>query len=448
MLATSTEVPLAAVGEIAEPVEGNYFVAAYPPFSVWRKELVETVRQRLQSPDQPAHQAPFGLYVHIPFCVHRCQYCYYLSYAGQALQQMEPYLDAVIGELARYRGMPAFAGRAVSFVYFGGGTPSLLPIESIQRLLLSLREVFPWDGAEEVTFEGAPRSLNPAKLQVLRQAGVNRLSLGVQQLNDEVLRLNGRVHLVADVERAWEEIGAGGFDEVNVDLIAGLVGETEATFRDSLEQVIRMGPDSVTIYPLEIPGNTPLHRALSESALEGELPTWPVKRDRVAYAFARLEEAGYTLRSAYAASRNTRHARFVYQEDQYRGVDLLGLGVSSLSYVAGAHYQNLASLDSYLAAVQAGRLPIGRAYLLSTEERLVREFVLQLKLGRVEAGPFRHKFGVEISDWFAQPLSRCHSQGWLNYDRQGVTLTRAGLLRADRLLSAFYLPEHRGLCYW
>ncbi len=433
----------------AEPTEGNYFVAAYPPFSCWRPELAGAARDpcNLRTDRADCTRPPLGLYVHIPFCAHRCEYCYYLSYAVETRPQMDEYVEAVLRELTLYRHAPAFAGRSVDFVYFGGGTPSLLPADTLARLLREMQTLFPWDAAEEVTFECAPRSATPGKIRLLRDAGVNRLSLGVQQLDDRVLGLNGRVHLVADVERAWEVIRQADFDEINVDLIVGLVGETDESFRQSLEQVLDLGPDSVTVYQLEIPLNTPLYRALRSGQVPAELPGWPVKHDRLAEAFARLEAAGYRLRSAYAATRGTRHGRFVYQEEQYRGADLLGIGTSSLSYVTGTHWQNAPSLTTYLADLAAGRLPVSRAYRLSAAEQLVREFVLQLKLGRVEADRFRAKFGVEIADRFAAPLSECAGQGWLTYDRDAVTLTRAGLLRADRLLPAFYLPEHRGLRY-
>jgi oxygen-independent coproporphyrinogen-3 oxidase len=285
------------------------------------------------------------------------------------------------------------------------------------------------------------------RLEALQEAGVNRVSLGVQQLDDEVLRRNGRVHLVADVEQAWSVIRSLDFAEVNVDLMVGLVGETASTFHQSLERVLQMAPESVTLYQLEVPLNTPLYRAFRAGSLDGILPTWETKRARLAQAFTRLEQAGYTLRSAYAAARNTRHRRFVYQEDQYRGADLLGIGVSSLSYVAGAHYQNLAAPGPYLANLAEGQLPLGRAYLLSTDERLVREFVLQLKLGSVEVNRFQDKFGIDVRERFAEPLRYCASRGWLTFDRRAVTLTREGLLRVDRMLPAFYLPEHRGLRY-
>jgi oxygen-independent coproporphyrinogen-3 oxidase len=436
--------PPCADPEVAEPVAGNYFVAAYPPFSCWSAAMAPAARCQLDAP-RPA-DAPFLLYVHVPFCAHRCDYCYYLSTARHTRPQMVEYLAALLRELTLYRESPAFAGRRPGGVYVGGGTPSLLPADDIARLLDGLRGRFPWSAAEEVTFECAPRSTTVAKLAALRRAGVNRLSLGVQQLDDDVLRANGRVHLVADVERAWGEVRAAGFDEVNIDLIAGLVGETDDSFRRSLDRVVGMGPDAVTVYQLEVPLNTPLYRSLAAGTGAGALPTWAEKRARAAYAFDRLAEAGYARRSAYAAARG-RHRRFAYQEDQYRGADLVGLGASAISYVGGLHYQNVASLDGYLGAVAGGGLPVGRAYRLTRDEQVVREFVLQLKLGRVEAGRFRERFGVEIADRFADTLHDLAGRGWLTFDRGAVALSRDGLLRADGLLTAFYLPEHRGVRY-
>ncbi len=421
-----------------EPVAGSYFVSAYPPFSCWRKESVHEVELLLNQAPRSQGDSRFGLYVHIPYCVERCEYCYYLSYAGKSQLEIEPFLDGVLRELALYGETPALAGRKLGFVYFGGGTPSLLPAARLRTLLADMKAIFPWTGAEEITFECAPRSVTNSKLRELREAGVNRVSMGVQQLNDEVLRLNGRIHQVADIKRAYAEIQAVGFDEVNLDLIVGLVGETEASFYESLDRLLELAPDSITIYQLEIPHNTPLFRSLRDGSLKAALPDWETKRERLAGAFEKLEQAGYTLRSGYSAAKNTRHRRFVYQEDQYRGADLVGIGASSFSYVQGAHYQNHASMDQYLGSLREARFPIDRAYLLSEDERLVREFVLQLKLGGVDADRFRRKFSREIRDRFRVPLDELSRQGWLTYDTGSVTLTREGLLRVDRLIPAFY----------
>jgi oxygen-independent coproporphyrinogen-3 oxidase len=282
----------------------------------------------------------------------------------------------------------------------------------------------------------------------MREAGVTRVSMGVQQLNDDVLKNSGRVHLVSDVERAFAEIGRARFDVVNVDLMIGLVGETDDSFHRSLDRVIEMSPDSVTLYQLEIPINTPLYRALRDGEIVIPPAGWDIKRGRLAAAFAHLEQAGYTVRSAYAAVRDPYRHRFLYQDLQYRGADLLGLGVASFSYFGGVHYQNVATLRGYSESIAGGQSPRRRAYALSDTERMVREFVLQLKLGRVDAHYFHDKFGVDVANHFAEPLAQFAERGWLTHDAERVALTREGLLVVDRLIRAFYLPDHSDVAYW
>ncbi|MCP4192523.1 MAG: coproporphyrinogen III oxidase family protein [Planctomycetaceae bacterium] len=430
-----------------EPEAGNYFVSAYPPFSCWQSSQLDAVHRVLDSRVTRA-TIPLGLYLHVPFCVHRCQFCYYRSFSGKTRLEMDGYVDSVLSELSIYGSQPVLVGRNLDFVYFGGGTPSMLSVEQLEHLLPGVQAVFPWNNVREVTFECAPKTTTRRRLELLRSLGVTRISMGVQQLNDAVLRTNGRIHLVRDVERAYAEIQAVGFDTVNIDLIAGLVSETEASFFTGLEQVIEMAPDSITIYPLEIPENTPLYAQIDEGLVQDTLLSWDEKRQRISRAFALLEGAGYSIQTAYTAVRDTEQNCFVYQDAQYHGADLMGAGVASFSYLSGVHYQNVASLDKYRTSLSSGELPLKRAHVLSMEEQMVREFVLQLKLGGVDAAYFRGKFGVEIASFFASPLHRLSQEGWLSTNDKGVTLTRDGLLRADRLLSEFYLPQHRTCQYW
>ncbi|MFB3040593.1 MAG: coproporphyrinogen-III oxidase family protein, partial [Candidatus Poribacteria bacterium] len=310
-----------------------------------------------------------------------------------------------------------------------------------------VQRVLPWRSVEEVTFECSPTTITSEKLQAMRDAGVTRLSMGVQQLNDDILKKNGRVHLVSDVERAYEMIAKVGFDVVNLDLIVGLVGESNTTFMESLDQMIEMNPDSVTIYQLEIPKNTPLYHLYHNEKLEDSPASWQVKRTRLQQGFRRLERSGYQLRSAYTAARSEQGRRFLYQDSQYQGADLIGIGASSFSYFRGAHYQNLTSLKSYLEQVQAGRLPIERAYFLNREERLVRELVLQLKLGSVTRGYFQEKFNTDIFERFSEAIANFEPRGLLYRNGEKLSLTREGLLQADHILSAFYLPEHQEVRY-
>jgi oxygen-independent coproporphyrinogen-3 oxidase len=430
-----------------EPAEGNLFVSAYPPFSCWESQYVGEIDRMLRTAVVSQQDVPLGLYVHTPFCLERCHFCYYRSFANPNPETIDSYLDALINEIRIYSDSPRLADRKLAFAYFGGGTPALLSVGQLQRLFRAIQSAFPWTDVQEVTFECSPKTVTRDRLETLREAGVTRISMGVQQMNDDVLRQNGRIHLVDDIRRAYAEIRRFDFDVVNIDLMVGLVGETEDSFRDSAGQVISMSPDSITFYQLEIPPNTPLFRALRDKEVSS-LASWEVKRTRLAEAFAMLETDGYTLRSAYAAVRDPLRHRFLYQDMQYHGADLVGTGLASFSYVAGTHYQNIASLRAYNESLAADRLPYNRGYVLNEEEQAVREFVLQLKLGKVEASHFLHKFGINICERFSKPLKRFASEGLLSVDVDAVTLTRRGLLRVDRMLPEFYLSQHRNASYW
>jgi len=431
-------------GDDSERLDGSYFVSTYPPFSTWKRE---EIGRYIEALDRDPTDTTLGYYVHVPFCVERCPYCYYLSYAGRSGNDIAAYVDALLDEATLYSRRSALTGRAPAFVYFGGGTPSLLPSRRIGSLLTGLRERLDFSEVREVTFECAPQSVTRDKLAVLRDGGVTRLSMGVQQLDDDVLAKSGRVHEVADVERAWEEITRTGFDVVNLDLMVGMVGESEASFLASLDAVIEMEPDSVTLYQLEIPLNTPLYRELAAGTAAETPASWKAKRQRSTVAFARLEEAGYTIRSAYCAVRDPEDHAFVYQDAQYRGADLIGLGVASFSYLSGVHHQNVADLGGYIEKMRSGGLPLGRAHELSDDERLVREFVLQLKLGSVDIATLQLRHGVDAAERFATPLAELREAGWLEVEGGAVRLSREGLVRADHMLARFYLPEHQAVRY-
>ena len=427
-----------------EPVAGNYFVAAYPPFSAWSGAQVPAFHEALA---QAAPAAPIGLYVHLPFCPEKCDFCCLLSYIAQPAAVVDRYLEAVMREMALNSKWPGVKGRPVSFVYFGGGTPSTLSSAQVRRLGDGLRRALAWDGIEEVAFECAPRSVRREFLETLRDIGVTRLSMGVQSFDNELLRLNGRVHLAEDVARAYSLIREADFGWVNLDLMCGLMGETEEKWRESVRRVIELGPDSVTIYQTEIPHNTKLYRNLKAGALPAAPIPWDVKRARLDEGFRELERAGYAVVSAYNAVKDPRRHGFLYRDFLWRGADMLGLGVAAFGYFGGVHYQNNSTLEKYLAAVERGELPVKRAFQLSPRDRLVREFVLQLKLGEVPIAPFRERFGVDIAKEFAEPLREFAAEGWLTFTGDAVRLTRQGLLRVDRLLPRFYDPRFQEVRY-
>ncbi len=200
---------------LPEPSVGNYFVSAYPPFSCWSPATVPILSPVLR---QSATRDPIGIYIHIPFCEKKCDFCYYQSYVGARCADMKVYLENVAQELALYRQYPVLQDRRVGFVYFGGGTPSILTPELIRFVGSQLQAVHSWDQVEEITFEVAPRTVSRDRLEAMRALGVTRISMGVQSFDDTLLRLNGRIHLSADVSDAYGLIQAFAFDWVNLDL--------------------------------------------------------------------------------------------------------------------------------------------------------------------------------------------------------------------------------------
>ena len=427
---------------------GSYFVANYPPFSLWTQEAVEAnVKPALAQ--RPA-DVPLGLYLHIPFCRKRCHFCYYRVFTDKNASEVAEYLDVLGREWELYATRPAIAGRPLRFVYFGGGTPSFLSVRQLRGLVDRLSRVTLWTAAEEITFECEPGTLTEPKLAAIRDMGITRLSLGLEHFDDQVLELNGRAHRSAEIFRAYTFAQSLDFPQVNIDLIAGMLGDTDEKWHAAVERTIELSPDSVTIYQMELPYNTTISSDLLKGAgrFTDTVAGWPTKRRWVREAFDALERAGYTVASAYTAVKNPETTRFVYRDQLWQGADLAALGVASFGHINGVHMQNLDTWGPYAAAVQRGEIPLNRGFCPTDEERLIRELVLQLKLGSIRPSYFQGKYGVDVLERFADALTSLGADGYLMAaDADQIALNREGLLRVDVLLPRFFLPEHTNLRY-
>ena len=432
---------------LAEPEVGSYFVANYPPFSVWSRDTLAA--DAALALDAPPADVPLGLYLHIPFCRKRCHFCYFRVYTDKNAREIEQYLDLVAREWAMLGARRALSGRPIDFVYFGGGTPSFLSTSQLEGLVDRLTEVAPWDRAEEITFECEPGTLTEAKLEVIRRIGVTRLSLGVENFDDEILEINGRAHRSPEIGRAYEYARGLGFPQINIDLIAGMLGETEDNWQVCIERTLELEPDSVTIYQMELPYNTTISADLIKGTgqFSAQVADWETRRRWVDEAFEAFERAGYTISSAYTAVKD-RSTRFVYRDRLWQGADLAALGVASFGHINGVHLQNLDTWEAYGDAIERGQLPLGRSYRPSATERLVREVILQLKKGTIRPPYYRQKFGVDVRERFADVWDSIRRDGFLAHmDEERISLTRQGLLRVDMLLHRFFLPEHQGVRY-
>jgi oxygen-independent coproporphyrinogen III oxidase len=423
---------------------GSYFVANYPPFSQWTPEGLVDARAAM---DAPPADVPLGLYLHVPFCRKRCKFCYFRVYTDKNANDVERYVAALAREIELVSRLPAMGGRPFRFVYFGGGTPSFLSAKQLTSLVDRLRANINWDRAEEVTFECEPGTLSQQKLVTLKELGITRLSLGIENFSDAVLESNGRAHLSGEVYKSWDWIKALDFPNTNIDLISGMVGETWDNWKDCIRRTIDLAPDSVTIYQMELPFNTVYSQDMLGNHVETPVADWPTKRAWVDYAYDEMGAAGYSVSSAYTLVRDTSKVNFSYRDNLWRGSDLLATGVASFGHISGVHYQNLPEWEAYLSSLERGELPLSRALHITPHQQLVRELILQLKTGRIDAGYFRNKFGVEVLEHWRDVWKHYVDEGWLSLDGDRVTLTRQGLLRVDALLPPFFEPEHQGVRY-
>ena len=424
---------------------GSYFISNYPPFSQWSVDYLPEVKQAMAAAPQAV---PLGLYLHIPFCRKRCKFCYFKVFTDVKASDIELYVTALSKEIELVSQQPCLGGRPFRFVYFGGGTPSFLSVKQLTSLVDRLRANISWDQAEEVTFECEPGTLSEPKVHALRELGITRLSLGVENFSDTILEENGRAHLSGEVYKAWDWVVAAGFPNVNIDLIAGMVGETWDNWKDCVRRTLEMSPDSVTIYQMELPFNTVYSKDILGNEIESPVADWPTKRAWVDYAFDELAAAGYQVSSAYTMVKKKDKVNFSYRDNLWMGSDLLATGIASFGHISGVHYQNLPDWAGYIGTLtEQGELPLGRALRPTAHQALIREVILQLKRGFLEGPYFRHKFNVDIFTEWSDVFRGYEQSGWLQIGDDRVDLTREGLLRVDGLLPPFFEEEHQGVRY-
>mgnify|MGYP001242632639 FL=1 len=424
---------------------GSYFISNYPPFSLWSADHLEEVTAAIEAP--PA-DVPLGLYLHIPFCRKRCKFCYFKVFTDNKADDIETYVSALSREIELVSQLPVMGDRPFRFVYFGGGTPSFLSGKQLTSLVDRLRANINWDQAEEVTFECEPGTLSETKVKTLKELGVTRLSLGIENFADDVLKENGRAHLSAEIYKCWDWIQEADFANVNIDLISGMVGETWENWKLNIRRTIELSPESVTIYQMELPYNTVYSSDILGNQVEIPVADWPTKREWVDYAFNELSNAGYHVSSAYTMIKDPSQVSFSYRDNLWKGSDLLATGIASFGHVSGVHYQNLPEWKDYIGSLlEENRLPLGRALRPNEDQLLIREMILQLKRGYLDVRYFEEKFATNILQRWSAVWARYTEDGMLSHTDSRIELTRQGLLRVDALLPAFFAEEHQGIRY-
>ncbi|HHX14064.1 MAG TPA: radical SAM family heme chaperone HemW [Clostridiales bacterium] len=294
-----------------------------------------------------------GIYIHIPFCIQKCGYCDFLSFTGSSRGDRKRYVDGLLEEILYWGGehdelADSLRGRPVDTIFIGGGTPSLLEASEIDRLLGALARNFKLNTATEITIEANPGTINREQTASYRSAGVNRLSLGAQSFYANELMILGRVHSAADVRQAVADSRAAGFDNINLDLMFGIPGQSLKTWGDTLEQAFSLQPEHLSFYSLEIEDGTPFGAAFATGQLQAPCPE--TERQMYYEARWRLESNGfevYEISNAARSGRQCRHNLKYWTMQEY-----LGIGLGAHSYIGRNRLVNPTEMSAYLAMVE------------------------------------------------------------------------------------------------
>ncbi len=375
-----------------------------------------------------------GLYVHIPFCSAICNYCNFNRGLFDA-DQKSRYVHALLTEITR-KGDRSPADT----IFFGGGTPSLLEPSEIASIIETCRDSFDVAPTAEVTLEANPETATRDRLRAFRDAGVNRLSFGVQSFrDDELLRLS-RLHSAARAREAFQLAREAGFENVSLDLMMWLPQQSVAQWLSSVDALISLGPDHASLYLLEIYPNAPLRDAMARSQ-------WSLAPDDDAAemylgAMSRLDDAGfvqYEISNVSKPGLESRHNLKYWTDGEW-----LGFGCGAHSTRSGIREKNVASTGDYISAIVAGRSVESERRILTDQERFEEAVFTGLRLTEgVDLAAMRTRYGVDLWDRYGDDLRPFVDQRLLIYDGGAIRLTRDGMLLANEVMTVFIGPPVR-----
>ena len=373
-------------------------------------------------------ERPLGVYLHIPFCAQKCAYCHFAIDPGQpADSRRDRYLAALAREI------DASNGGLADTLYFGGGTPSLVPPRHISELIAALRARYDIAPGAEVTLEANPKDLDERGFSDLLAAGVNRLSLGVQSFDDGVLREMFRDHTGNDATTAAKAARAAGFTNLSMDLILGWPGETRERVLGSLRRLLDLGPDHVSLYVLETDGKTVVAHRAREGTLN--LPDDDLVADLFNEAEDLMAEAGvhaYEISNFAKPGFESRHNLKYWDDGPFHA-----FGMAAHGFEHGVRYWNEATFGSYCAAMEARGSARAGERTLSRQERLEEAVMTGLRVRRgIDRAAFRTRHGTDLMDQFGDALKPSIAAGLLRVDDASVRLTRRGVLMSSEVLSA------------
>ncbi|MBI3014084.1 MAG: radical SAM family heme chaperone HemW [Candidatus Tectomicrobia bacterium] len=381
--------------------------------------------------------AGLGLYIHIPYCVHKCGYCDFNSYAGAPESQMEEYVSALRRELHHWQSDPRVRGRSIETLYFGGGTPSLLPTGALLSILEDCARSFSLAEGLEVTLEANPGTLTLEKLKILRSGGFNRLSLGIQALSDPLLRTLERIHTVAEGVEAVRSGRRAGFSNLSIDLMFAVPGQTLEQWRWTLSAAKALGPDHISCYHLTLEPGTDFYRLWRQGGL-----LLPPEEDGVAM----LEETMDFLPAAgfehYEISNFALPGRrSLHNQTYWRNQEYLGLGAGAHSFLGGERFCNFHLPRRYVAAVREKGSAVSSRERSTGATALGESFMMGLRLLEgIDLEELSNRYWIPVGEAYRSSFRELVEKGLVSLEGNCLKLTRKGILFSNEVFMALLSP--------
>lgn len=374
-------------------------------------------------------------YIHIPFCEHICFYCDFNKVFLEG-QPVDEYVDLLVREMKLT--MEQQGETEIETIYVGGGTPTTLNEKQLDRLLIGIKENLPFKIGNEFTFEANPGDLSVEKLQVLHDHGVNRLSMGVQSFNDDLLKKIGRIHRVSDVYQSISNARQVGFENISIDLIYRLPGQTEADFESSLKKALELDLPHYSTYSLILENKTIFYNLMRQGKLP--LPTEDAEANMYQMAIDQMADKGrkqYEISNYALLGYESKHNLIYWKNEKY-----YGFGAGAHGYLGGHRYQNNGPIQQYLKPLREHKLPVLRSQKLSLEEKIEEELFLGLrKLQGVSIEHFFDKFQVSVFDIYQETIEELVEAGLLEVSQQWLRLTPRGKFLGNEVFQAFLLSD-------
>ncbi len=372
-----------------------------------------------------------GIYLHIPYCLHKCGYCDFNSHKINS-GEMSSYVQAQVREIRHYA--PQFEGRKVQSVFFGGGTPTTLPTEDLASILNALREHYSLESDCEITVEANPATLELGYLRNLRAAGYNRISIGVQSFQKDELALLERVHSAEEADQTIDQAKAAGFDNLSLDLMFALPGQTLSSWRDTLQKALKKKPAHLSAYNLTIEPDTAFHKHRERGLLT--MPPEDFQLELFKETLTALNDAGYKQYEISNFAQPERECR--HNINYWENGDYLGLGAGASSYIEGERFRNTALPSRYIAEIVKAGQAVEFTERLNPAGAMGETLMLGLRMMQgLDIPRFEKRFKVSFIKTYEKILDALLKKNLVDLDSNRLALTSKGLFLADSVILEF-----------